>query len=395
MSMPPLLSYGFRPFFLLAALWGGAAVPLWLLAYRGSIHISNAYGDLAWHAHELIFGYAAAVICGFLFTAIPNWTGRFPVKGGPLLFLVVIWVLGRLAMLGADWIGLAAAAVIDVLFLVAVIGFAAREIIAGSNWRNLRVLVLVAALLAGNVLFHVAILRGDPTDLALRLSIAALIALITLVGGRVTPSFTRNWLVKRAKPLPSSFGKLDALAIGTTVVALLAWVVAPEAIVTAGLALLAAALLVIRLVRWRGWPTWREPILAIMHIAYAFVPAGFLLLGASVAWPDIIPASAAIHSWTIGAIGTMTLAVMTRASLGHTGRSLKASPATIILYAAMLIAALARIAAALAPEFALPLLSLAGAGWSIALLGFAVVYGPMLAAARPRRAKAETSPAVR
>ena len=395
MSMPPLLSYGFRPFFLLAALWGGAAVPLWLLAYRGSIHISNAYGDLAWHAHELIFGYAAAVICGFLFTAIPNWTGRFPVKGGPLLFLVVIWVLGRLAMLGADWIGLAAAAVIDVLFLVAVIGFAAREIIAGSNWRNLRVLVLVAALLAGNVLFHVAILRGDPTDLALRLSIAALIALITLVGGRVTPSFTRNWLVKRAKPLPSSFGKLDALAIGTTVVALLAWVLAPEAIATAGLALLAAALLVIRLVRWRGWPTWREPILAIMHIAYAFVPAGFLLLGASVAWPDVVPASAVIHSWTIGAIGTMTLAVMTRASLGHTGRSLKASPATIILYAAMLIAALARIAAALAPEFALPLLSLAGAGWSIALLGFAVVYGPMLAAARPRRVKAETSPAVR
>ncbi|MEC5323743.1 NnrS family protein [Aurantimonas sp. A3-2-R12] len=395
MSMPPLLSYGFRPFFLLAALWGGAAVPLWLLAYRGSIHISNAYGDLAWHAHELIFGYAAAVICGFLFTAIPNWTGRFPVKGAPLLFLVVIWVLGRLAMLGADWIGLAAAAVIDVLFLVAVIGFAAREIIAGSNWRNLRVLVLVGALLAGNVLFHVAILRGDPTDLALRLSIAALIALITLVGGRVIPSFTRNWLVKHAKPLPSPFGKLDALAIGTTIVALLAWVVAPEAIVTAGLALLAAALLIVRLLRWRGWPTWREPILAIMHIAYAFVPAGFLLLGASVAWPDVVPASAVIHSWTIGAIGTMTLAVMTRASLGHTGRSLNASPATIILYAAMLIAALARIAAALTPEFALPLLSLAGAGWSIALLGFAIVYGPMLAAARPRRAKAETSPAVR
>lgn len=386
MSMPPILSYGFRPFFLLASLWGGAAVPLWLLAYRGQIHLSDTYGDLAWHAHELIFGYAAAVICGFLFTAIPNWTGRFPVKGGPLLFLTVIWALGRLAMLGADRIGLATAAVIDLLFLVAVIGYAAREIIAGSNWRNLRVLVLVAALLAGNILFHVQVLRGEPTELALRLSIAAVIALIVLIGGRVTPSFTRNWLVKRAKPLPLPFGRPDALAIGATVIALLAWLLAPAATVTAGLALLAAVLLVNRLVRWRGWPTWREPILAILHIAYAFVPTGFLLLGASVAWPALVPASAVTHTWTVGAIGTMTLAMMTRASLGHTGRALKASPATITLYAAMLIAAVARIAAALAPDFAMPLLALAGAGWTIALLGFAVVYGPILTAARPARA---------
>lgn len=387
MSTPPLLSYGFRPFFLLASLWGGAAVPLWLLAYGGSIQLSNAYGDVGWHAHELIFGYAAAVICGFLFTAIPNWTGRFPVKGAPLLFLVVIWVLGRLAILGADHIGLAVAAVMDVLFLVAVIGFAAREIVAGSNWRNLRVLVLVAALLAGNILFHVQALSGAPTDLALRLSIAALIALITLIGGRVTPSFTRNWLVKREKPLPLPFGRPDALAIGTTMVALMAWVVAPAMRVTAALALLAAALLVIRLLRWRGAPTWREPILAIMHIAYGFVPVGFLLLAASVAWPGVVPASAVTHSWTVGAIGTMTLAMMTRASLGHSGRALKASPATLILYAAMLIAALARVAAALAPDFAMPLLTLSGAGWSVALLGFAVVFTPMLVAAKPARTR--------
>ncbi|WP_206455091.1 NnrS family protein [Aurantimonas marina] len=164
------------------------------------------------------------------------------------------------------------------------------------------------ALLAGNILFHVQALSGAPTDLALRLSIAALIALITLIGGRVTPSFTRNWLVKREKPLPLPFGRPDALAIGTTMVALMAWVVAPAAPITAALAFLAAALLVIRLLRWRGAPTWREPILAIMHIAYGFVPAGFLLLGASAAWPETVTASAVTHSWTVGAVGTMTLA---------------------------------------------------------------------------------------
>lgn len=387
MQTHPLLSYGFRPFFLLASIWGGMAVPLWLISYSGWLSITPAYGDQKWHAHELIFGYAAAVICGFLFTAIPNWTGRFPVRGWPLLFLAGIWLLGRVAMLSANVIGLATAGAIDVLFLVMVIGFAAREIIAGRNWRNLRVLALVGTLLAGNILFHVAVLRGDSTDLALRLSIAALIGLVTLVGGRVTPSFTRNWLVKQAKPLPSSFGRFDALAVGATILTLLAWVIAPEAILTFGLAPVAAALLILRLLRWRGWPTWREPILAIMHIAYAFVPAGFLFLGAHIAWPDLMPSSAVTHSWTVGAIGLMTLAVMTRASLGHTGRALKASPATTIFYAAMLIAALARIAAALAPQFALPLLMLSGAGWSFALLGFVIVYGPMLAAAHPTRAR--------
>lgn len=388
MTVPPFLSAGFRPFFLLASLWGGAAVPIWLLAYGGSLRISDTYGDLAWHAHELIFGYAAAAVCGFLFTAIPNWTGRFPVSGWPLLTLVGIWALGRLAMLSADAIGLATAALIDMLFLASVIGVAAREIIAGRNWRNLRVLVLVTILLGGNALFHIAALRGASTELALRLSIAGLIALITLVGGRITPSFTRNWLVKRSRPLPAPFGRLDGLAIGAAVLGLLSWVLVPYAIVTALLSLAAGALLTLRLVRWRGWSTWREPLLLILHIAYAFVPAGFLLLSAGIAWPAVVPAGAMIHTWTAGAIGTMTLAVMTRASLGHTGRALTASPATVGLYGAMLMAAVARIAAPFFPEVYLPLLAVAGFGWSAALLGFAIIYGPILVAGRSSRAAA-------
>lgn len=388
MPTHPILRNGFRPFFLLASLWGGLSVPIWLLSYSGWLSISPAYGDMNWHAHELIFGYAAAVVCGFLFTAIPNWTGRFPVRGWPLLALIVIWAFGRLAMLSADAIGIATAAAIDILFLVTVIGVAAREIIAGSNWRNLRVLMLVAVLLAGNVLFHVSVVRGAPTDLALRLSIAGLIALLTLVGGRITPSFTRNWLVKRAKPLPAPFGRLDGLAIGSTLFGLFAWVVAPGAMVTAGLAFTAGALLTIRLLRWRGWATWHEPLLLILHIGYGFVPAGFLLLGANVLWPSIVPAGAMVHAWTAGAVGTMTLAVMTRASLGHTGRALTASAATTALYLAMLTAAVLRIAAPFAPDLYLPLLTVAGLAWSVALLGFAAVYGPILVAEKTSRAVA-------
>lgn len=386
MPTPLLLSYGFRPFFLLASLWGGAAVPVWLLSYSGWLSVSPAYGDLNWHAHELIFGYAAAVVCGFLFTAIPNWTGRFPVRGWPLLAMVVVWALGRLAMLSAEAIGLATAAAMDILFLATVIGVAAREIIAGSNWRNLRVLVLVAVLLAGNVLFHGSVLRGMPTDLALRLSIAALIALITLVGGRIIPSFTRNWLVKRSKPLPAPFSRLDGLAIGSAVVALLAWVAAPDAAITALLAVAAGALLTVRLFRWRGWSTWREPLLLILHVGYAFVPAGFFLLGASALWPSTVSTGSMVHTWTAGAVGTMTLAVMTRATLGHTGRALTASPATIGLYGALLTAAVARIVAPFAPDLYLPLLTLGGLAWSVALLGFAAIYGPMLMAGKTSRA---------
>lgn len=386
MPTSALLSYGFRPFFLVASLWGGVAVPLWLLSYSGWLPVSPAYGDMNWHVHELIFGYAAAVVCGFLFTAIPNWTGRFPVRGWPLLALVLLWALGRVAMLSAEAIGLATVAAMDVLFLATVIAVAAREIIAGSNWRNLRVLVLVTALLAGNILFHVSVLRAAPTDLALRLSIAALLALITLVGGRIIPSFTRNWLVKRAKPLPAPFSRLDGMAIASAVVGLASWVIAPDAMITAVFAVVAGMLLTMRLLRWRGWSTWREPLLVILHLGYAFVPAGFFLLGAGALWPGTVPAGAMVHCWTAGAVGVMTLAVMTRATLGHTGRALTASATTTGLYVAMLTAAIVRIAAPFAPDFYLPLLMLGGLAWSIALLGFAAVYGPVLMAGKTSRA---------
>ena len=383
MSTPPVLSHAFRICFLLAALWAALAVPLWLMTYAGVLTLTEVYGGVAWHAHELIFGYTALVICGFLFTAIPNWTGRLPVAGFPLLSLILIWVLGRVAMLCAARIGTPVAALVDLTFLGAVLAVAGREIVAGRNWRNLRVLVIVAWLFAANAAFHAAALSGAPLDLALRGAVGALMALITLIGGRLTPSFTRNWLVKRDPDrLPAPFDTLDAVAIGSAVVALLAWAIAPEGPVTAAAAALASALLFARLMRWRGYLTFAEPLLAILHLGYAFVPLGFALAAGHALWPDSVPLAAVIHAWTAGAVGVMTLAVMTRASLGHTGHALTAGPATTSIYLAILTAAALRVIAPFAAEFQHPLLNLSGAAWTLAFLLFAASYGPILWTAR-------------
>lgn len=389
MSCPPVLSHAFRICFLLAALWAALAVPLWLLTYAGTLNLAESYGGVAWHAHELIFGYTALVICGFLFTAIPNWTGRLPVKGPPLMALIVIWVAGRVAMLAAGSIGPGIAAVIDLGFLAAVLAVAGREIVAGKNWRNLRVLVIVFWLFAANAAFHAAALGGAMLDLALRGAVGALVALITLIGGRLTPSFTRNWLVKRDPDrLPAPFGPLDGVAIGSAVVALLAWTLAPDGPLTAALAALAALLLFARLLRWRGYLTFAEPLLAILHLGYAFVPLGFALAAGHALRPDAVPAAAVIHAWTAGAVGVMTLAVMTRASLGHTGHALTAGAATTSIYLAALTAAILRVVAPFATEWRHSLLNASGTAWTLAFLLFAASYGPMLCTTRkPKRAE--------
>jgi uncharacterized protein involved in response to NO len=286
-------------------------------------------------------------------------------------------------MLTADTLGQLPAAIIDVLFLVMVLAAAAREIITGKNWRNLRVLVLVLWLLLANILFHVSVLADHATDISLRASVAALIALITLVGGRLAPSFTRNWLVKHnVSDLPAPFSRLDAIAIAAAVVALFAWIAAPTGTPTATVAALAAILLAWRLSRWQGWKTWREPLLVILHIGYAFVPIGFAFLAVYATRPDLVPESAVIHAWTAGAIGTMTLAVMTRASLGHTGHALTATYGTILIYGAIVTAATLRILAPFAKEWHVTLLDMSGLAWMVAFLSFVLVYGPILVSER-------------
>jgi len=224
-----LLSYGFRPFFLGAALWACIAMVLWIGLLSGSWSFAIGYGVVAWHAHEFLFGYIAAVMTGFLLTAIPNWTGRLPLQGMPLLALFLLWLAGRAAMLQTDWIGTGTAASIDCVYLITVTAVISREIVAGSNWRNLRVVVLVALTAIANIAFQAEMLIFAVPNYGLRLGVAAIVALIMVVGGRVTPSFTSNWLTRQGNQTrPAPFSRFDIGSIALGAVALITWIAAPD-----------------------------------------------------------------------------------------------------------------------------------------------------------------------
>ncbi|NEW93210.1 NnrS family protein [Rhodopseudomonas sp. BR0M22] len=374
-----VLSAGFRPFFLLGAIFAAVAVLLWLPVYHGELTLQTAFAPRDWHVHEMLYGYLPAVITGFLLTAIPNWTGRLPLQGAPLATLALVWLAGRLAVTFSADTGWLAALLIDASFLVLVALAALREIIAGRNWRNLNVVALLTLLLAGNVAFHLEAHVGGAADYSIRIGIAVVILLISLIGGRVTPSFTRNWLV-REQPgrLPQPFNKVDMAIVAFSALTLVLWVVLPVSRISGAALLLAGVLHLVRLARWAGDRTVKEKLLLVLHVGYFFVPLGFLLTSAAAF--ELIPASAGIHAWMVGGAGVMTLAVMTRASLGHTGQPLTASLSTQGIYLAALFAVAARIAASLLPDWSDPLLHLAALGWATAFLGFALGYGPTLLA---------------
>jgi uncharacterized protein involved in response to NO len=379
---PLLFSYGFRPFFLLGAAWSATAVALFILALGGSISLPSTFTPVAWHTHEMIYGFVPAIVAGFLLTAVPNWTGRLPVVGVRLALLFGLWGLGRIAFLVSALIGPLIAAVIDVGFLVALGAVIAREVIAAGNTRNLKVLVVIMLLAGGNVVSHVEAYGGTAGNYGVRIGIAGTILLINLIGGRIVPSFTRNWLAKRSsRALPEPFGRFDVAATLVTVAALASWVARPSAFVTAALALGAMAATGWRLARWSGHRTTAEPLVLVLHIAFSFIPIGFGLVALSVFSPSLMAESGAVHSWTVGAIGLMTLAVMTRASLGHTGQPLMATSKTTALYCTVAIAALTRIGVAVGfwPDM---LLAISAAAWVLGFGGFVVVYGPALTRAR-------------
>ena len=379
----PLFSYGFRPFFLGAAIWALAALILLMGSLAGLWELAPGYGALAWHGHEMLFGYASGVVAGFLLTAVPNWTGRLPVAGWRLALLFALWCLGRLAFLAISVIGALPAVLIDSAFLPCLLVVMAREIVVGRNWRNLKPLILVSLLAAADIAFNVEVLIAGTPDFGLRAGVAGFVALIVLIGGRIAPSFTHNWLLRAGSPvLPASFGVADKLALLTSGLALLAWIAFPAAKATAFLFLAAATALGVRLWRWEGLRTWREPLLLVLHVGYGFVPLGFLLGALAVLVPGSLAGTAALHTWTVGAIGLMTLGVMTRATRGHTGRELAASPVTAAIYGAMTAAALLRIGAGVLPDAYMLLIGAAGAAWSAAFALFLLEYAPMLL--RPR-----------
>ena len=349
--MPALFDRGFRPFFLLAGLWAPTALLLWLAMLAGILEPPTAMDPLAWHVHEMLFGFVAAAIAGFLLTAVPGWAGRPPLRGPPL---------------------------VDLAFLAGLAAYCAREIAIGRSWRNLAVIALLALLIAANALFHL----GD-TETAERAAIATIVTLVALIGGRVVPEFTRNWLARRgAEKLPAQRDRFDSAAMAATVAAAIAWTVVGDRPLVGALLALAAVALAARLARWRGLATAAEPLLWVLHLGYRWLPVGLALLAVSMLAPAV-PQSVALHALTAGAMSTMILAMMTRATLGHTGRPLTASRATAAIYLSVTATAAARLASGLADDAGPVLLHASAAAWVAAFALFVLVYGPMLLRGRP------------
>ncbi len=372
-----VFSYGFRPLFLLAGVFAVLSIGLWLPEFEGEISIPTTFSPVAWHVHEMLYGYLAAAISGFLLTAIPNWTGRLPFQGRPLAFLVGLWLAGRVAIATSVHIGWAITMLIDCGFLFVMVAVTSREVLAGSNFKNLKVVALLSVLLIGNLTFHLEAHWTGNADYGMRIGIAGVLMLVMVIGGRIIPSFTRNWLARQTDGrMPVAFNRFDVVAIVISALALLGWVLSPVAQAT-GLLLAAAGLVQLaRLARWAGERTGRDRLVLVLHIGYLFVPVGFLLLAASDKFE--IPSSAGIHAWTVGAMATLTLAVMTRATLGHTGRLLSANRATQFIFGSIVVAALLRTGAALDTAQANLLLHLSALAWILAFVVFAMVYGPML-----------------
>jgi uncharacterized protein involved in response to NO len=379
---PAVFSFGFRPFFLGGAVWAALAMLMWIGLLTGRITVPTAFDPISWHAHEFLFGYLGAVIAGFMMTAVPNWTGRMPIVGWPLVGLFAVWIIGRLAVGCSQMIPSVVVALADLGFLILLAGAMAREVIAGKNWRNLIVVSLLGVFILANGIFHWEAARGGVAahGYGLRLGVGTAIVLIAVIGGRIVPSFTRNWLAKQgAKRLPvPPMQPLDRIAILGLVAALLLWIIWPFAWTTSVALLVAGTLHLIRLSRWCGLHTGREPLVLVLHVAYLFIPLGALTQGVAGLWPNMMIGAPALHIWMAGAAGLMTLAVMTRATLGHTGQPLTANTATLALYLCLLAAVVLRVAAGFLPIWSASLHAISGLCWIAAFGGFGLVYGPLL-----------------
>ncbi|WP_323771841.1 NnrS family protein [Antarctobacter sp.] len=373
---PALFSFGFRPFFLFGAIWAAFAMVLWIMALSGALDLPTRFDPVSWHAHEFLFGYLGAVLAGFLLTAVPNWTGRLPLVGWPLAALFALWGAGRVAVLISAFLPPGIAAGTDLAFPLVLGAVILREIVAGKNWRNLMVLGLLTIFTVANALFHLEAARGDyaAQGTGLRLGLATAIMMIGVIGGRIIPSFTRNWLVKEgraARPTPP-MQRFDKAVLLASVAGLLLWVLLPLEPITAVLLLAVGALHLMRLSRWQGQHTGAEPLVWVLHVAYAFIPMGAIALG--LAGLTGTGTAAAQHLWMAGAIGSMTLAVMTRATLGHSGQPLLADRWTLAIYLSFFGSVTARFGADAVPV----LIHVSGLLWLIAFGGFAVAYGRLL-----------------
>lgn len=374
-----LFEYGFRVFFLLAGLHGAVLIPIWVAAALGRLSLPVGM-EVSWHAHQMIYGFAAAGLAGFLLTAVPGWTGTLPRRGLPLIGLAILWLAGRIAMtLPAGFPPLLAAA-IDLAFLPGLAAAIAGPLVAARKPRNLLLLLPLTAFWAGDWAMQAefAGLAGNGAGEGAAIGIDVLLLMIAIIGGRIVPAFTASGLAAAGDPArPRSTPVLDRSAIAAMALLVVAEAASGMSLATGAIAAAAALLNAARLAGWRGERTLHSPILWVLHLGYAWLVAG-LALKAVAALSDLVPEAAALHALTAGAIATMLLAVMSRAALGHTGRPLRAHPATVSAYVLVSVAALLRIGAAFMPSLYFELLLGSGIAWALAFLLFVAVYAPIL-----------------
>jgi uncharacterized protein involved in response to NO len=377
----PMLALGFRPFFLLAAIMAAVAVPLWLLIYQGSFELASTLPPTIWHGHEMVFGFAAAVIAGFLLTAATNWTGRRTATGAGLGALAGLWIAGRVALIVPGvpaWLAIG----LDVAFLPVVAIVLAIPLLATGNRRNVVFPVVLTVLGLINLAIHLGAIGAidwDPSH-GLRIAIDLILLMIGVLGGRVIPSFTKNALPHaKVNPCP----KASVLALVSIAAVALAEMTTDNATVTGSVALAAGVINVLRMRGWGTFATLRTPILWILHAGYAWLAAGLILRGVA-ELTGLIPLDAGIHALTLGAIGSMVIGMMSRVALGHTGRSIAPAALTVAAYWLVNAAVLLRVVFALTWDDTLRAVSLMGSGalWSLAFAFFVVIYWPILS--RPR-----------
>ncbi len=374
---PVFWSYGFRPFFFSAALFAGIAIPAWALFVSGLEGLPLRYLLREWHVHEMIFGFLPCVMTGFFLTAMPNWTERSPMKGWPLILLWVLWLAGRLSI-AFSGLPLPILSLIDGAFLVVVAGIVWREILSAQAWDRLPLGILISLYSSANLLFHGLFLNRSETDLAERLGLTLIMIFLALIGGKITPGFTEDYLEEIGmKQQPASFSRFDGLAILLVVVAGILWVIQAHAMVTGLTFVFVGIVHIFRLSRWYGWHTWREPLVLILHVGYCWLAISLLIIGGAMLGVGVYLEDA-IHALTTGAVGVMTLAVMTRASLGHTGRIKHAGALTVIIFLLVNLGATLRVFGPSIHLFDSHGLLLSAGCWSSAYFLFAVGYGHML-----------------
>lgn len=383
-----LLSNGFRLLFLCVGAAGVVFMGLWLAILKGIWYGSSIAVPLAqWHAHEMLFGLVGAAIGGFLLAAVSKWTNRLPVSGLPLAILVLCWILGRVAMLSSAQLPYGIVAAVDLLYGVLLVFLIGREILAGGNKRNFKIVVMLGLFSAFNLMFHLGHRYGvEYSEMALRGVIMQISLMIALIGGRITPSFTRNYLVQKEpgsdKPLPMLFNRFDMFVSATLIVAAICWVVVPVNVVTGGLLCLAGVAQWARISRWQGQRILGEPLLWVLHLGFVWLGAGLVLLGLSAF--SLINVSAGLHAIGVGAMAGMILGVASRAALGHTQRALVAGKMMSIAFVLISITAVLRVVAVLVDGVAYEHFILsAGVMWLVVFVLFCIRYVPILISAAP------------